>query len=38
MTPFAISYVEIAILTGVWISAIANVVFYAKKWKTGKKE
>lgn len=37
-TPIAISFVEMAILTGVWISAIANVVFYAKKWKVGDKE
>jgi|AACY02.18.fsa_nt_gi hypothetical protein len=38
MFEFAVSYVEIAILTGVWVSAIANVIFYSKKWKRGEKE
>jgi hypothetical protein len=37
-TPYAISYAELAILAGVWVSAIANVIFYAKKWKQGSKE
>ena len=36
-TPFAISFVEIGILTGVWITTIANVIFYTKKWKHGDK-
>jgi hypothetical protein len=30
--------IEIAILIGVWISATANVIFYAKKWKQGSKQ
>jgi len=36
--PFAISITELAILCGVWVSAIANLIFYAKKWKHGEKQ
>ncbi len=37
-TPFTMSFVEIGILTGVWITTLANVVFYTKKWRHGDKQ
>ena len=30
--------IEFLILIGVWVNATVNIVFYAGKWKNGKKE
>jgi len=30
--------IEFLILIGVWVNATVNIVFYARKWRNGKKE
>lgn len=37
-TPITMSFVEMGILVGVWITTIANLAFYTKKWKHGDKQ